>query len=157
MESNNLNIITLKESLNLLDNINKNKFVINLFKLLSQLTNSPLLKYDDLLSIVNNLNENHYIFIYENVEKEPIGIITLLVEQKLIHGGMCVAHIEDLVVDHNYKGKGIASQLIDHCIKIAQKKTSRSKKYRKVSMVRPCLFSAKIDRLINSKRNYKRL
>lgn len=119
--NNNSNIITLKERLNSIETINeKNKFIINLFKLLSQLTVSPILKYDYVLSILNNLNDNHYIFIYENFEKIPIGIITLLIEQKLIHGGKCVGHIEDLVVHNKYKGKGVASQLISHCVKIAE-------------------------------------
>lgn len=119
--SNNLNIINLKERLYLVETINdKSKFIINLFKLLSQLTVSPILKYNDVLSIVNNLNNNHYIFIYENFEKVPIGIITLFIEQKLIHGGKCVGHIEDLVVDNNYLGKGIASELINYCVNIAE-------------------------------------
>ena len=119
--NNNSNIIMLKERLNLIEIINeKSKFIINLFKLLSQLTVSPILKYSDVLSIVNNLNDNHYIFIYENFEKQPIGIITLLIEQKLIHGGKCVGHIEDLVVDNKYKGKGIARELINYCVNIAE-------------------------------------
>lgn len=69
---------------------------------------------------MNNLNHNHYIFIYKNFKKVPIGIITLFIEPKLIHGGKCVGHIEDLVVYNNYKGNGIASQLINHCVKIAE-------------------------------------
>lgn len=119
--TNNTNIVTLKEYLNLIEDINdKNIFIINLFNLLSQLTESPILKYEEVLSIVNNLNDNHYIFIYKNYKRVPIGIITLLIEQKLIHGGKCVGHIEDLVVDNNYNGRGIASQLINHCVKLAK-------------------------------------
>jgi len=44
-------------------------------------------------------------------------MITLLLEQKLIRGGAVVAHIEDLVVDKDYRGKGIANELINYCIK----------------------------------------
>ena len=123
MESNNnnLNIINLKERLYLVETINdKSKFIINLFKLLSQLTNSPTLKYTEVLSIVNNLSNNHHILICENNEKVPIGIITLLIEPKLIHAGKSVAHIEDLVVDKEYTGKGIATKLINFCMKIAE-------------------------------------
>lgn len=115
---NNKDIITLKDYLNL--DINKNISVINLFKLLSQLTDSPVLNYDNILSIVNNLNDNHYIYIYKNLDNIPIGIITLIIEQKLIHSGKCVGHIEDLVVDHKYNGKGIASELINYCVQIAK-------------------------------------
>ena len=53
----NSNIITLKERLNSIETINeKSKFIINLFKLLSQLTVSPILKHDEVLFIINNLN-----------------------------------------------------------------------------------------------------
>ena len=119
---NNKDIITIKEYLNENEKNEKekNKIIISLFKLLSQLTNSPILNYDNVLSIVNNLNDNHYIYIYKNYEEIPIGIITLIIEQKLIHSGQCVGHIEDLVVDHKYKNKGIASELINHCVKIAK-------------------------------------
>ena len=47
--------------------------------------------------------------------KKIIGMVTLLIEQKLIHGGQCVAHIEDLVVDLEYRKLGIGKQLIDFC------------------------------------------
>ena len=118
---NNSNIISLKERFNLCETIEeKTKFIINLFKLLSQLTTSSILSYDKVLSIINNLNNNHYIFIYKNIENLPIGIITLIIEQKLIHEGKCVGHIEDLVVDNKYNGKGIASELINHCMEIAK-------------------------------------
>ena len=117
---NNKDIITLKDCLNVDTNKDKNNVIINLFKLLSQLTVSPILNYDKVLTIVNNLNNNHYIFVYKNFENIPIGIITLIIEQKLIHSGQCVGHIEDLVVDHKYKGQGIASELINHCVQIAK-------------------------------------
>lgn len=119
---NKKDIISLKEFLNLENSTEKNSTVIYLFKLLSQLTTSPILSYDKVLSIVNDLNDNHYIFIYKNYENKPIGIITLIIEQKLIHSSKCVGHIEDLVVDNNYKNKGIASQLINHCLEIAKNK-----------------------------------
>lgn len=117
---NNKDIITLKDCLNVDTNKDKNNVIINLFKLLSQLTVSPILNYDKVLTIVNNLNNNHYIFVYKNLENIPIGIITLIIEQKLIHAGQCVGHIEDLVVDYKYKGQGIASELINHCVQIAK-------------------------------------
>ena len=50
----------------------------------------------------------------------PVGMISLLIEQKIIHKGGKVAHIEDVVVDKNHRGKGYASKLIQHVIKIAK-------------------------------------
>ena len=112
------NIIDLKENISIL---NENNFIDNLFLLLSQLTESPQLSYNKISEILSNLSSNHHIFVYLNDNKLPIGIITLIIEQKLIHEGKCVGHIEDLVVDNNYNGKGIALQLIDHCVKLAEK------------------------------------
>ena len=42
-------------------------------------------------------------------------MITVLIEQKLIHNGSCVVHIEDLVVDKDHQNKGIATDLIKFC------------------------------------------
>ena len=48
-----------------------------------------------------------------------VGMITLFIEQKLIHGGKCVGHIEDLVVDKEFENENIAKKLIDHVINIS--------------------------------------
>ena len=90
-----------------------------IFDLLSELTNAPIIPYENYIKILNNLNENHQIFVYleDNV---PVAIITLLIEQKIIHNGKCVGHIEDLVVKKEYNKKGIAKKLINHCMGIAE-------------------------------------
>ena len=87
-----------------------------ILSLLSQLTAAPTYDDDKFNNIINNLNNNHKIFVYFEKDK-IIGMITLLLEQKLIRGGAVVAHIEDLVVDKDYRGKGIANELINYCIK----------------------------------------
>jgi len=93
----------------------------DIFGILSELTNAPIIPYKNYIKILNNLNENHQIFVYleDNV---PVGVITLLIEQKLIHNGKCVGHIEDLVVKKEYNGKRIAKKLINHCMGIAESK-----------------------------------
>jgi len=87
-----------------------------ILNLLSQLTAAPTYDDDKFNNIINNLNNNHKIFVYFEKDK-IIGMITLLLEQKLIRGGAVVAHIEDLVVDKDYRGKRIANELINYCIK----------------------------------------
>ena len=91
----------------------------SIFNLLSNLTECPYIDKNSFLTIINNLNDKHMIFIYE-IDNNAIGTITLLIEQKLIHGGKCVGHIEDLVVNSTYKGRNIGKNLIEHCINIAQ-------------------------------------
>ena len=92
-----------------------------LFNLLQQLTDAPLIDkeaYDNIILSINNTpNQNIYIYIKDN---NPVGMITLLIEQKLIHEGKCVGHIEDLVVDKKYNGIGIAKELLDFAKSIAK-------------------------------------
>ena len=45
-----------------------------------------------------------------------MGAITLFVEQKIIHNGKCVGHIEDFVVLDDYRNLGIGSILLEHVI-----------------------------------------
>lgn len=89
-----------------------------IFSLLQQLTHAPKLEYSVFKNIIESLDTNHFIYVYLENDK-ILGIITLLIEQKLIHNGKKVAHIEDLVVDKKIKGKGIGSKLIQHCIEKA--------------------------------------
>ena len=37
---------------------------------------------------------------------------TLVIEHKFIHGGMCVGHIEDVVVDASARGQGLGRRLL---------------------------------------------
>jgi len=96
-----------------------------IFDLLNQLTETPVLEANTYLAIINNLTEWHKIFVcmynYNN-KVIPIGIITLLIEQKLIHGGAKIGHIEDLVVEKNFRNLKIGKKLLNHCIDYAKNK-----------------------------------
>jgi glucosamine-phosphate N-acetyltransferase len=92
-----------------------------IISLLQQLTDSPFINIKSYNTIISSIsdNNNHTIYVYIKDDK-PVGIITLIIEQKLIHGGKCVGHIEDLVVDKEYSGQGIAKELISYVIQIAK-------------------------------------
>lgn len=47
---------------------------------------------------------------------QVIGTTTLLVEQKFIHGGGLVGHIEDVAVRKGFEGKGVGSSLVRRAI-----------------------------------------
>jgi glucosamine-phosphate N-acetyltransferase len=102
---------------------NSNIYDIKLFShkreeilnLLSQLTSCTVMDQNRFEKIIFTLKDNHNIYVYIKDDK-VVGIITLFIEQKLIHNGSCVAHIEDLVVDKEYTGKGIARELINFCL-----------------------------------------
>lgn len=92
-----------------------------IFNLLSQLTTTPPFDTDRFQKIILGLNDNHNIYCCIR-ENKLVGMVTLFIEQKLIHNGSSVGHIEDLVVDSNYRGQGIAKSLIKHCIGISKQR-----------------------------------
>ena len=98
-----------------------------IFDILNELAETPVLSQEAYLKIINNLTDSHKIFVCikndnknDNNVSIPIGIITLLIEQKLIHGGLKIAHIEDLVVEKNFRCLNIGKKLLEHCIDYAR-------------------------------------
>ena len=88
----------------------------DLKKLLSQLTTvgDP---FPD--SINPSIYENIYVACLND---RIIGTITVLIEPKIIHRGGSVGHIEDIVVDKNYRKMGIGKLLINHVLDIAKER-----------------------------------
>lgn len=67
------------------------------------------------------LNPNHIIHVAID-DKKIVGSTTLLVEQKFIHDGGLVGHIEDVVVRKDYEGKGIGIKLVTSMLECAKEK-----------------------------------
>ncbi|MEM2760791.1 MAG: GNAT family N-acetyltransferase [Nitrososphaerales archaeon] len=67
-------------------------------------------------------NPLHKIFVAVSDDGEVIGLTTLLIEQKFIHDGGKVAHIEDVVTRKEYQGLGIGSALIHKVLKLAKER-----------------------------------
>ena len=57
------------------------------------------------------LNPDHIIHVAE-IDGKIIGSTTLLIEQKFIHNGGFVGHIEDVVVSKEFEGRGIGMKLV---------------------------------------------
>lgn len=71
-----------------------------------------------LVYIEENKLSKIYVAVGDN--GQIIGSITLLVEQKFIHNGGKVGHIEDVVTRKEYGGKGVGSALVKKCIEMAK-------------------------------------
>ena len=67
------------------------------------------------------LNPNHIIHVAID-DKKIVGSTTLLIEQKFIHDGGLVGHIEDVVVRKEYEGKGIGIKLVMSMLERAKEK-----------------------------------
>ena len=104
--------------LNILTSTNYEKE--DILNLLSQLTTCPHISTETYNKILNNLPTNQYIYVFEN-DGKPIAMGTIVIEQKLIHGGACVAHMEDIIVDKNYRGRKIGATLVKQLIEEAKK------------------------------------
>jgi glucosamine-phosphate N-acetyltransferase len=66
-------------------------------------------------------NPNHIIHVAVDGNK-IVGSTTLLVEQKFIHDGGLVGHIEDVVVRKDYERKGIGIKLVMSLLECAKEK-----------------------------------
>ena len=72
---------------------------------------------------ISDLNDKYFnllaqlsgdVFVYIE-QGEIVGTAGIFIEHKLLHCGSHVGHIEDVVVDDNYRGKGVGEALIAHC------------------------------------------
>jgi glucosamine-phosphate N-acetyltransferase len=66
-------------------------------------------------------NPNHIIYVAID-NKKIVGSTTLLIEQKFIHDGGFVGHIEDVVVRKDCEGKGIGIKLVTSLLERAKEK-----------------------------------
>jgi glucosamine-phosphate N-acetyltransferase len=94
------------------------KDITQVLKLLEQLTIVYEKDFDP-ITIFNNLPNTTHIFVYEE-DNKIIGVATLLIEQKFIHSGGKVGHIEDVVVDKDCRECGVGKKLLQHCIQTAK-------------------------------------
>lgn len=87
------------------------------YYLLAQLTEINIQAMDPQNSrdFINNLDQNHCIFVieYENTN-QIVATGTLLIENKLVRNYGKVGHIEDIVVDNKWRGYGLGKFMVDY-------------------------------------------
>ncbi len=90
---------------------------------LDSLRKSSHLKSKKANAIFDKISNNPDQVIYVAVNNgKVIGATTLLIEQKFIHDGGKVGHIEDVVVRKEYQGKGVGKMMVNALLKYAEKK-----------------------------------
>lgn len=90
--------------------------------LLGQLTESGTPTRDQFCSQLDLMNRNNvYTFVYVKEDK-IVGIASIFIEPKLIHNLSFVGHIEDVVVDQQFRGCHIGKELITHLTRFAEGK-----------------------------------
>lgn len=103
--------------------LEKNDYFKEYLQLLEFLTtvNANKITKDLFDKFVDGLNDNHIVYVVENNDT-IIASGTLFIENKLIHCCGKVAHIEDIVVNPNYKGKHIGSLIVNSLVEYAKSK-----------------------------------
>ena len=96
---------------------------IGFLESLDNLKNASNLDKDTARNILKKIIENpdHIIHVAE-VDGKIIGSTTLLIEQKFIHKGGKVGHIEDVVVSKEFEGRGIGIKLVTSLLEVAKAK-----------------------------------
>jgi len=96
---------------------------IGFLESLDSLRNTSNLDKDTAKNILKKIIENpdHVIHVAE-VDGKVVGSTTLLIEQKFIHEGGKVGHIEDVVVSKEFEGRGIGIKLVTSLLEVARAK-----------------------------------
>ena len=88
---------------------------------LDSLRNASDLNKDTAKEILKKIIENPDQIIHvAEVDGKVVGSTTLLIEQKFIHKGGKVGHIEDVVVSKEFEGRGIGIKLVTSLLEVAK-------------------------------------
>jgi len=100
--------------------LEKSDYYCGFLQLLEQLTvvNSNEISYDDFARQIDKM-KSHVVVIKKD-DGSIVGTAAVLIEEKFIHKLSSVGHIEDVVVDKNYREKGLGKLLVNYCIEYAK-------------------------------------
>jgi glucosamine-phosphate N-acetyltransferase len=87
---------------------------------LKQASNIETKKAEEIFEKINSTPD--YIIVVAELEGKVVGATTLLIEQKFIHNGGLVGHIEDVVVDKNHQGQKIGEKIMKFLLDIANER-----------------------------------
>jgi glucosamine-phosphate N-acetyltransferase len=91
----------------------------NYLKLLSQLTQVGHISFEDFSIILGKIQSQIWVF-EDTSSKKIVASASIFLEQKIIHNGGIVAHLEDVVVDESYRGNQLGQKLITNLVEKAQ-------------------------------------
>jgi glucosamine-phosphate N-acetyltransferase len=84
---------------------------------LKQASDIEAKKSEEIFEKINSIPD--YTIAVAELEGKVVGATTLLIEQKFIHNGGLVGHIEDVVVDKNHQGQKIGEKIMKFLLDIA--------------------------------------
>ena len=108
----------------------------NYLQLLTQLTQVGNITPKEFSNIFGKIQSQIWVF-EDNVTNKIVASASIFLEQKFIHDGGIVAHLEDVVVDQYYRGAQLGKKLIDNIVEIAK----NSGAYKIIADCKPELIS----------------
>lgn len=108
----------------------------NYLQLLTQLTQVGNITPKEFSNIFGKIQSQIWVF-EDNVTNKIVASASIFMEQKFIHNGGIVAHLEDVVVDQYYRGAQLGKKLIDNIVEIAK----NSGAYKIIADCKPELIS----------------
>eukprot|EP00171_Calliarthron_tuberculosum_P004476 IDg4476t1 len=97
-----------------------------LWDVYAQLTNAPRLSADILGKLIDEINTDSNRELVVAVDDESgtvIGTASLLLERKLLRGGALCAHIEDVVVSSDVRGRGVGKRLVKYLVDVSRERS----------------------------------
>lgn len=99
--------------------LEKGDFQKNYLELLKQLTTVGDVSQEKYETTVDKMGAEVWVVEFEG---KIIASVSLLLEQKIIHECGIVGHLEDVVVDRDYRKYGLGKFIIEKIIKIARER-----------------------------------
>ncbi len=102
--------------------LDKNDYHRGFLNLLEQLTtvDADKITFERFCEHYDKMSSDVYV-IRDISSNRIVASGTLLLERKFIHNLSSVGHIEDIVVDKDYRGLGLGKSMINHLTNIAKK------------------------------------
>ena len=91
----------------------------NYLQLLSQLTQVGHISPEEFTKILAKIQSQIWV-VEDTAANKIVASASIFLEQKIIHGGGIVAHLEDVVVDQSYRGNQLGQKLIANIVEIAR-------------------------------------
>ncbi len=93
-------------------------YIIDLLNQLSPMSNYEKEKNNVSVknAMINILNNDDYCMLVAEMDGKIVGTGTLLIQQNLSHGGRPYGHIENVVVDKDYRKRSIGEKIIENLV-----------------------------------------
>ena len=99
--------------------LKKEDFNLGFLELLNQLGTGTesLVTYEEFEKQFDKTDNFTYVL---EMDKKIVASGSVLIEHKFRRGLSRIAHIEEIVVDTNYRGKGLARKILEHLISVSK-------------------------------------